>query len=771
MRQSLLFIFVILLTGCSTTRHIPDDDFLYTGMSMKVISNKEAKSLNDIALEEIEGTLTMAPNNSVFGSGSLRWPIPLGLWMYNSLYNYKSGIGGWLKKKTAATPVLLSQVTTNVRVKTATNLLHEYGYFRGQVSQEVIKKNKKAKVNYTIILGHPFMIDSIKYTNFRSDIDSIINSDKKNILIHKGERFSINTLGRERDRITSLLRNNGYYYFRSDYIGFEADTINMPGKVRLRIYQKHGLSNAILKRWYPNKHSVYISNIEGNMANVQIDSVKYKDLEIYFAGKLLIKPKVLYRNFRIIQGKPYSSNREERTLTKYARLNTFKSTYLNFTPIDSVNKTNKMDVKLDAMLDQKYSAEFTFDFSAKSDDQIGPGATLTLSKKNVFHGGELLSLSLKGSYEWQTASGAKTNTSSQDKSLLNSWETSADLSLSFPRLLLPNEEQKERKRTPSTTIKLSFDRLSRAHYFRMISLGGDLTYLYQSSKIVQHTITPFSLTYTMLRAKTEAFDEIMAANPALSLSLSNQFIPAMKYTYTYDDTSVAEKKNHLWWNNTVESSGNIVSLVYRAFGKSFNQKKDILGNSFAQFVKVTSELRYNKKISHKENLVARLFGGVIYSYGNSTIAPYSEQFYIGGANSLRAFSIRSIGPGRYKPNADNLYSYMDQTGDIKLESNLEYRFDMFGNLKGALFTEAGNIWSMRDDATRPNSRLQLKYLPTDLAWDCGFGLRYDFSYLIIRIDAGYALHVPYETNTSGYFNMLHNFKDAIGIHFAIGYPF
>lgn len=245
----------------------------------------------------------------------------------------------------------------------------------------------------------------------------------------------------------------------------------------------------------------------------------------------------------------------------------------------------------------------------------------------------------------------------------------------------------------------------------------------------------------------------------------------MKFAYTYDNATDQTKRNHIWWNTTFKSAGNIVSLGYKAFGKSFNEEKQIFNNPFAQFLKFTSELRYNMKISRSASLVTRFFGGIICSYGNSDVAPYSEQFYIGGSNSLRAFTIRSIGPGKYKPDESYTYSYMDQTGDIKLEANVEYRFKIAGSLWGALFTDVGNIWGLREDSSRPGSRINFNRLPSDLALDTGFGLRYDFSYLVLRIDAGYALHVPYDTETNGYFNMRSSFKDAVGIHFAIGYPF
>jgi outer membrane protein assembly factor BamA len=195
-----------------------------------------------------------------------------------------------------------------------------------------------------------------------------------------------------------------------------------------------------------------------------------------------------------------------------------------------------------------------------------------------------------------------------------------------------------------------------------------------------------------------------------------------------------------------------------------------MGTPFAQFLKVTSEIRTLMKISGRHYVAARLMGGVLWSYGNQTIAPYSEQFYIGGANSLRAFTVRSLGPGTYTPGKNVKYGYLDQTGDIKLEANVEYRFPIFGELYGATFLDAGNVWLMRKDESRPGGELTLKDFAKSIALNTGAGIRYDLEFLVIRLDLGIALHVPYETGKRGYYN-IPKFKDGLGLHFAIGYPF
>lgn len=250
--------------------------------------------------------------------------------------------------------------------------------------------------------------------------------------------------------------------------------------------------------------------------------------------------------------------------------------------------------------------------------------------------------------------------------------------------------------------------MNRARFFKLLAFGGDASYEFQPTATSHHSITPFKLTFNLLQHTTHEFDSITNVNKALKKSLQNQFIPAMNYTYTYDDSPITSRRNHLWWQASVTQAGLVLDGIYALAGKKFNKEdKELLGNPFAQFIKGTAEIRYNYALGHKQYLVGRLMAGAIYSYGNARTSPYNEQFYIGGANSIRAFTIRSIGPGRYYQNSDNnKYAYIDRTGDLKFEANLEYRFPILGDLHGATFLDSGNIWLIRNDPDRPGGQLK-----------------------------------------------------------------
>ena len=309
-----------------------------------------------------------------------------------------------------------------------------------------------------------------------------------------------------------------------------------------------------------------------------------------------------------------------------------------------------------------------------------------------------------------------------------------------------------------------------------MNVGGRLFYEFHPSTIRHHTFSPFRLVFNKLSNTTNAFDSIVDKNPTLRQSLQDQFVPTIGYSYTLGNPVINEGRNKTLWTFSVTEAGHLISGVYALFGEKFNDKdKSIIGNPYAQFLKITTELRYNRYINRGSRLATRIGGGVVYSYGNSTIPPYTERFYIGGANSIRAFTIRSIGPGRFKPDPNNPYAYIDQNGDWKVEGNIEYRSNLVGNLDYAIFLDAGNIWLMRKDETRPEGTFQLKHLFNDITLGTGFGFRYDLEMLIFRIDIGYALHFPYDTRVDTtvkkrYFNTP-SFRDALGIHLALGYPF
>lgn len=767
-RWAMAILAVIVLAACSTTKHLPEGETLYLGLKKVNIVNEDKSPAAENALEEVNGAISIAPNNAIFVNPNVRFPIPFGLWIYNRFERYENGFGHWIFKKLAAKPVLVSTVNPDTRVKVATNLLHDYGYFNGKVTYQVdsTRNPRAVKLSYDINMGKPYFIDTLEYRGFSAYADSLINANLSGRLVNKGDHFNVVTLNSERDRIIDLLRNHGYYYARSEFLAFYADTLKRSGYVNIRMQPKKNLPPEALRTYFLGNTTVRLTGYNGEEPT---DSIRLHDFTIHYSGdKPGLRFNVLRNRFIYRKGEQYSLRRQNYTQEALSRLGVFK--YNEFQYVPRGNDT--LDINVNSLFDLPYDSELELNATMKSTKQTGPGAIFKLSRKNFLRMGASLSLELNGSYEWQTSS-----TVNREKSVMNSYELGAALTLEFPRIILPWIKNRiDPFRFPShTNFKIYIDQVNRARYFRMLSFGGSVSYSFQPSRSMKHTVTPLHLAFNRLQHRTAAFDSVATANPMLFRSLDDQFIPSVTYTFTFDD-SWKQKRVQWWWENSISSAGNVTSLIYQAFGKKLSQRdKKFLGTPFAQYLKYTTELRPLIKFDERNHLAMRFMAGVIWAYGNKTVAPYSEQFYVGGANSIRAFSIRSIGPGRFHPAETSRFSYVDETGDIKLEANLEYRFRIIGNLfggnlNGATFLDAGNVWLMRSDSSRPGAKFTFNKFFDSLALGTGVGIRYDLSFLVLRLDWGIALHVPYETGKSGYYN-IPRFKDGMGVHFAIGYPF
>ena len=468
-------------------------------------------------------------------------------------------------------------------------------------------------------------------------------------------------------------------------------------------------------------------------------------------------------NLFLKKGDLYQQTNQDVTQQKLADMDIFSSMRVSFVPRDTTLTNDTLDVVISGMLDKPYDAEFIGKITNKSNNYVGPGVSFGMRKRNAFRGAETLGLNVWGSYEWQT--GAHVEGSN---SLINSYEYGATASLSYPRLLFFGLGKKLwRKSISSTNFELDAKWVNRAKYFGRVSFGASVSYTLQRGKNIKHEFTPFSLSYDLLLNSTERFDSIIKANPALYISMRDQFVPSMEYTFTW---TKEKERNQQTLKINLKEAGNVTSGIYAICGQPFSKpEKELFGVPFAQFIKASAQYTHRFQLTPRSCLATRVFAGIVYSYGNASTAPYNDLFSIGGANSIRAFSIRSIGPGSYHP-VRSSYSYIDQTGDLKLEANLEYRFPIIANLYGAAFLDAGNVWLIKENSNQPGGKINMSEFGKTIALGTGVGLRYDLDFLVLRFDLGIGIHAPYDTGKSGYYNMP-SFGKSLGYHFAIGYPF
>lgn len=794
----LMAILAALCCACSMTKNIPEDDQLFRGLKTIAYVDEQKDSFASYRTtmkEEVEAALATQPNGSLFGSSYYSVPWSWRLWVYNRYSGRKSHFARWMTKSFGKPPVLMSQVNPALRASVARSVLRNYGYFRGDVSYEAVQARhpKKARIAYSVRLDSLFTVDSMAYTGFPADMQELIDSTASEQQVKSGEPFSVSALDGERSRIATLLRNNGYYYYSPSYTSYLADTFATANKADVRLHLASELSDESLRKWYIGHIDVQFRK---SFRERLTDSLVRRSLTIHYSGeKSPIRPAVILRNLRLRSRQPYSYEKYQESVSKINATGVFSSVDFQFTP----RATDTLDLRLSCTFDKPYDFYFEANAIGRTSGRYGPEARVGITRRNAFHGAEKLDVNLHGAYEWQNSGGSD----------MSSYQYGIDASIEFPRIIGPfydsdrvrrdkNGRPKRRRfySAPTTYAKVSSDIIRRPGYYKMHIVSGEWTYRWQTSARSRHEFSPLTLKYQFMNSHTAKFDSIMGENIYLNATMEDYFVPKMRYSYIYT------KDHHpLRWEFTVEESGNAVALCDMVCGRSWNQRgKQLFKNPYAQFIRVETDLTKSWNLGTARSLVAHLNAGVLRSFGNSGIndTPFSELFYVGGANSIRAFGVRCIGPGSFAGiPGDKQFNYLMQNGDMKLVANLEYRTRLFGDLHGAVFLDAGNVWRWKDEQVTLDDfegvgeevspiekaftvmavnewlkgmQLQWSKLGSQIALGTGVGLRYDLGFLVVRIDWGLALHAPYDTGRSGYFN-IHSFRNAQTLHFAIGYPF
>lgn len=758
------------MASCSTTKRLEEGEILYNGMKMK-INPEPGEKLSAGLKGDLQSAVDVKPNNPWWVLRPYkRNPFPVGLWIYNAWNDSVKGLKRWIYDKWGSKPVLIESVRPDVRLEMLKTVMNNNGYFSGRASYDIkFGKNKKiGTVCYDVSPGKPYMIDTVMYMtdtlksmsrnerDLRHFVDSVA---RRSDYLKAGEQFNLDSLIAERVRITNRLRNRGWFYFRPEYIEFLADSINRPGRIALKLSIADNMPKMAGLQYRVGDITTYVQRRTGRYRS--LDTIQTNRGEVIVQRPSRLRESMIPECITFRKNKLFSVRDMDRTQNRLSRLGVFGNINISAVPADTSETNPKLDVFINCAFDRPMEASIQANITSKSNSYVGPGLVLGLTHNNVFGGAERLTVQLSGSYEWETGGGRKSS--------MNSYEAGLSASLAFPRLLAPKFIKRTRRDLNWTTFNLSFDMLNRPHYFRMAEFRMGMTYDWNYSRHAVNSFTPFRLTYNKLMRTTHTFDSIMAENPAVALSFQSQFIPVMQYTYTYDKWLEREKINGFNFTATVTEGGNIFWGLWRMCG--VKGQKELFGMPFSQFVKGQAQVVYTRRLLPGSDLwwVSRVLAGAAHAYGNSSQVPYSEQFYIGGANSIRAWTVRSLGPGSYRPPKDLRNGYFDQTGTFKFEVNTEFRFPIISVLHGAVFVDAGNIWLMKNDPKRPGGLLTAKNFGRDIALGTGVGLRVDLGMMVIRGDLGYGLHAPYETGSPGYFNIKP--KDAFAFHLAIGYPF
>lgn len=752
----------LFIASCSGTRHLPAGEKLYTGAEIKL---ETTEKINKREIKNIAETgVRPAPNKSFLGMRPK-------LWLYMvARENPHTKLGKWLKKKGEA-PVLISSVKPGITTAVIDARLFNIGIFDSYSESKTIEKKHTAKVIYTSHVHKPYTIKELSFAVSDDSISKKILSDNRRSLIKPGDDYNLDVLKNERVRIDAFLKNRGYFFFSPDYLLFKADTSKLDRTISFRLTLKDSIPENALRVYHIN--NVYIDqeySLNEEESDITRDTLRYRGtVFIGKESKMNIRPKVILRSVYLRKFETYSRHNHNVTLNRLMSMGNFKFVQVKFLESDTT-AAGFLDVYIfmTTMSNRTFRAEMNL--VSKSNNYMGPRMNISLLNRNAFKGAELLNLNVAGSFESQIAG--------TDEKLF-SYSYSPQVEFIFPRFLVPfNIERSNSLYIPKTRISLSYSYLKRVNYFDMRTFQIIYGFKWKENIKKEHELNPINVSYTSLRNPSAVFTELLESNPFLKKSYEEQFIAGGNYSFTYNEQLVPVKKIQYFLSFTTETAGNVFSLAKIIGGEkpSPDNPSSLIGSIYSQYAKMSIDARtyYNFNSNHK--LAARVFAGAAKPYGNSSILPYTRQFFSGGPNSLRAFQINSVGPGTYYQD-NNTRGFLQLGGDIKLEMNGEYRFTIYRFFKGALFVDAGNVWLQKSNPADTGSPFMFSEFMNELAVGAGVGVRLDVSFFILRFDLGMPLRKPWLEANHRWVTDQINFtstlwrRENLVLNIAIGYPF
>lgn len=748
-------LLLLVVASCSTTKKLGDNDVLYTGVK-KLKYHENGTNVDEGVKEDIFTAINVKPNNPLY-SPYYRTPFPIGLMLYNNIDEDAKGFKGWLFRHFAAKPVLVRRVNPQTRVDMINTILHNNGYFTSSATYKLhpAKNPKKAKISYDINVNPPYTLGNIDYIDGSNPLLQLLDSlARENRYLRTGSRYCLDSLNAVRIDITNAVRNRGYYFFRPEYIQYLADSVQDKGIIHLKMIEAADVPQNAHRRYITNEITASVVNSD---AVGKPDTIITRNCTLIKYQPVHIKDNVIPGCIRARKGRRFRVNSIDRTQAALSNLGIFSTVDIQVEPLDSITPDGDglLNLNIYCQLDKPWEVTFEMRGSSTDNSYIGPGVEVGASHKNAFGAGERFAFDIYGDYEWKTG-GGDSNGGDFDY-----YEFGIEGKLDLPRLLAPKFLYPSRRYTNWTRFSLSADIMNHPKFFKMAQLSAAATWEWHANRYSSHVLTPFRLTYNKIISSSDEFKEEMAKNPTLEESF-NVFVPKIEYTYTFN-RDITTRDNILFTAGVAEA-GNIFSGIWSLAGA--NGKKELFGKPLSQFVKGQGQVVWTRSLGDVSTLATRVFVGAAHAYGNADKLPYREQFYVGGSNSVRGFSVNEIGPGSYHPDDTVRLNFYNRIGSFKFEANCEYRFPILGYFKGAVFLDAGNVWLLKDDEDRPGGKLEMKNFLDQLAVGTGVGLRFDMTMLVVRADLGYGFHAPYDTGRSGYFN-----TSRLNFHLAIGYPF
>lgn len=724
-------VIIFICTSCSTTKFVPDGKYLLTDVKIET----DNKNVNTSQMEQY---INQKANTKWFSL----FAVPLGTYNLSGRDSTK-----WINrilKRLGEEPVLFDTLKAEMSRKNLGTVMQNMGYLHADVSLKTIANDKKIKVIYTLHTGKPYFIGNIEYDIYDKNIAQILDmKNENNRGLKKGMIFSINNLENERKRITNILSDSGYYKFNKDYIIYEADSTRTNDSIDVNL--------KLMKFWANSKSP------EKDHNRYYINKVNFTSAD---GDKIKLRRSVLSDNLAIKEGASFCEHDLQTTYNNFARLQAVKYTNIRF---EELPDTSLLNCNIQLSTNKPNTISFQPEGTNTAGD-LGAAASLTYENRNLFHGSEMLSIQLRAAFEAITG---LEGYQAEDYE-----EYNIEGRLMFPRFIAPFlSENFRRNSNAHSELTVSYNLQNRPEFHRRVFTAA-WKYLWNAPK--QNSTYRFDLidlNYVYMpwiseKFKEDYLDDDSNRNAILRYNYEDLFIMKMGFGMTYNNGVHAIKAN-------IETSGNILSLLsgVSKFDKNSQGQYTLFNIAFAQYVK--ADFDYTRLFTFDwRNSLALHFGfGIAYPYGNSKILPFEKRYFSGGANSVRGWNVRELGPGKFK-GTDGRIDFINQTGDMKLDFNLEYRTALFWKFNGAFFIDAGNIWTLRSYADQPGGQFKFDEFYKQIAVSYGLGIRLNLDYFILRLDMGVkAINPAYTTAKEHYPIISPNFKRDFSLHFAVGLPF
>ena len=742
--------------SCSIAKFIPDSERIYTGATIEIEADTAIENIEELKAE-LETVLWPEPNSKFLG-------------MYPGLYYYYKNqkqnpgfINRWLFKHFGEKPIYQSDVATFEVENVLKNRLENNGFFYSTAEASFNEKELEASAIYQLKVPSPYKMERYELDSIPSPLYNYVKKETENSQLSKGMRFDLSNLKLERQRLDSELKEKGFYNLNADFFIFEADT-NQYNNKRFDLFLK-------LKGQVPKKATIpYRINKVNVYPNYELkDSVTPKmerfNGKSYFQDSTLFKPKHLDKFITFSEGDLYSPKTSKNTSRRLSSIGAYKFINIQYEEIEALETDSIGALEANIFLSPLTKRAFRAELQAvtKSNNFTGPNLALTYSNRNLFSSGETFNLSANFGYETQFASGNSAG--------LNSIEYGLKGELIFPRVISPFNisDNYFKYSIPKTKTSLGVSFLERTDLYTVQTGSILFGYTWNANRYITYEVNPISVNYTSLIKTSEEFEDILDQNPFLRRSFEQQFISGLTFSFAYNGMVDSNNSSPFFLKSTLDIAGNSISL----FGKEDTpgDPKTFLGLEYAQYAKVDIDARFHLIFGNnkEQTLATRLFAGYGLAYGNSEVVPFVKQYFSGGPYSVRAFRIRSLGPGTYDDTSSSSGddTFFDQTGNIRLEANVEYRFPLFSFFKGAVFADAGNVWNSRaNPAFNGEDKFTSNFI-NELGMGSGLGLRIDVQGFVIRFDLAAPFHDPSLPEGQRF-----DFQwDQPVLNFAIGYSF